>query len=272
MIDVPYSLSDNQYPTADLRLTRIYFPAGLQKMDGEAALQYVRTRHADSDFGRSNRQQQVLMAIREQAIGLELFARAPELIGDMKETVRTDLVFNEMIALANLGRDVKEEDIVRFNLWEEGLLSEHNPETEDDAYYLEADWAAVLDRSEGFFGNGTPPAGDTAGDDAGDEAPDLGVSVFVENATDIPLLAGNSAQILVDAGFEEVWPSDAREQHEFSVIEAPDSQMATARHIAELLGLPSSSIVSGQNGDGITVILGDDVPERLIPSSEQVSQ
>jgi len=268
-IDVPYELSDNQYPTDDLRLTRIYFPAGLQKMDGKRALQYVRTRHADSDFGRSERQQQVLMAIREQAHLLDLFRNATSLIDDMRDTIRTDLVFNEMLSLANLGRNVKAEDIVRFNLWEEGLLTEHN---DADAYYLTADWPAVLDRTRAVFGEGIPPPSDSAERVDLDSEPNLSTTVFVENATDIPLLAGNSAQILVDAGFEEVWPTDAREAHEFSVIEAPDTEMATARHIADLLGLSPSAIVPGGTADEITVILGQDVPEGLLPRSDQVSR
>ncbi|MEZ4572596.1 MAG: LCP family protein [Thermomicrobiales bacterium] len=146
VVDVDTQLTDNLYPTDDLRLTRVYFSAGLQKMDGETALQYVRTRHADSDIGRSERQQQVLMAIREQAISRDLITQAQSLIQDMKETVRTDLSFNEMLALANLGRNVQPDDIARLNLWEEGLLTEHLPEFDGDAYYLAADWDAVLVR------------------------------------------------------------------------------------------------------------------------------
>ncbi len=273
IIDVPNQLTDNLYPTDDLRVTRIYFPSGLQAMDGEEALQYVRTRHADSDFGRAERQQQVLLAIREQAISRDLITQAQPLIRDLQDTVRTDLNFNQMLALSNLGRQVAQDDIARLNLWDEGLLFEHMPEFEGDAYYLSADWGAVLAETEAFFGSGTLPAEDTADNpgeaDEGDF--DLGVSVFVENATDIPLLAGNSAQILVDAGFLEVWPSDARANQAASTIETPESQIATARHIADLLGLPGTAIVTGGSSDGITVILGEDVPDALVPDPEQVA-
>jgi LCP family protein required for cell wall assembly len=273
VVDVDSQLTDNQYPTRDLRLTRIYFPSGLQKMDGQTALEFVRTRHADSDFGRAERQQQVLMAIREQATALDLFSNAESLLRDMQDMVRTDLNFNHMMALANLGRQVNEQDIARLNLWSEGLLIEHLPEFEGDAYYLSADWTLVLERTAAFFSSGTAVAESeaTGQPEEQQQNPDLAIPVFVENATDIPQLAGNSAQILVDAGFEAVWPSDARESHETSVIETSDAEMTTARHIADLLGLPGTSIVTVSGMDGITVILGGDVPDALVPAVDQLA-
>lgn len=41
--------------------------AGISKMGGESALKYVRSRHGDSDFGRSRRQFEVLTAITKKA-------------------------------------------------------------------------------------------------------------------------------------------------------------------------------------------------------------
>lgn len=41
----------------------VEFQPGVQRMDGATALIYARTRHYDSDFGRSERQQQVIHAI-----------------------------------------------------------------------------------------------------------------------------------------------------------------------------------------------------------------
>lgn len=62
-IDVPRLIIDDAYPTPDFGFMRIEFQPGVQRMDGATALMYARTRHADSDFGRSERQQQVLHAI-----------------------------------------------------------------------------------------------------------------------------------------------------------------------------------------------------------------
>jgi LCP family protein required for cell wall assembly len=62
-IDVPTHIVDYEYPTEDFGTTVVEFERGLQHMDGQRALIYARTRHADSDFGRAERQQQVLRAI-----------------------------------------------------------------------------------------------------------------------------------------------------------------------------------------------------------------
>lgn len=67
---------------------RIAVLAGPQHLDGVHAMQYVRSRHGDleSDFGRSQRQQQVLLAIRQKAQQL-----APEDIPSMAQAIGGEL-------------------------------------------------------------------------------------------------------------------------------------------------------------------------------------
>lgn len=62
-IDVPRQIIDHSYPTADYRTMRVSFEQGVQHMDGERALIYARTRHADDDYRRTERQQQVVSAL-----------------------------------------------------------------------------------------------------------------------------------------------------------------------------------------------------------------
>ena len=56
-IDVPEAVIDHAYPTEDYGTMTLNIPAGLQRMDGERALQYARSRHSGSDFDRAERQQ-----------------------------------------------------------------------------------------------------------------------------------------------------------------------------------------------------------------------
>ncbi len=63
-IVVERPIHDDAYPTDDYGIITIDIPAGRQHMDGTTALEYARTRHQDSDFGRAERQQQVLAAVR----------------------------------------------------------------------------------------------------------------------------------------------------------------------------------------------------------------
>lgn len=93
-VDVPKRIVDETYPTDDYGTMRIEFVPGLQRLNGERALMYARTRHADNDFGRNLRQLQVIYAVIAElkargVIGWSsLFLDAPQLLaGTVKTTV-----------------------------------------------------------------------------------------------------------------------------------------------------------------------------------------
>jgi LCP family protein required for cell wall assembly len=112
LVDVERPLKDNEYPSFDYpHYERIYIPAGLQIMDGMTALRYVRSRHQDSDFGRQRRQQQVLLAVRERLLRLNMVPRLPQLISTLRDTVRTDMPLTEIVALAHIALEVTPERI-----------------------------------------------------------------------------------------------------------------------------------------------------------------
>ncbi|MEM6283317.1 MAG: LCP family protein [Chloroflexota bacterium] len=62
-INVPKDIVDYRYPTRNNGTQVVRFETGRQRMDGETALIYARTRHADDDYGRAERQQQVITAL-----------------------------------------------------------------------------------------------------------------------------------------------------------------------------------------------------------------
>jgi LCP family protein required for cell wall assembly len=62
-VDVPEAFSDSTYPTENNGYMTVSFTGGIQKMNGEKALQYARSRHTTSDFSRSLRQQIIIKAI-----------------------------------------------------------------------------------------------------------------------------------------------------------------------------------------------------------------
>lgn len=83
---------------------RIAVLPGPQHLDGEHAMQYVRSRHGDlqSDFGRSQRQQQVLLAIRQKSKQLapeDIPAIATAIGGELKTSISVSRV-TEMLPLA----------------------------------------------------------------------------------------------------------------------------------------------------------------------------
>ncbi|MGH2409317.1 MAG: LCP family protein, partial [Chloroflexota bacterium] len=93
---------DDLNPSGGLyAIRRFFIPAGPQHLDGVTALQYVRARHADliGDFGRSQRQQQVLLAIRKKLKSMDL-GMVPSLIQDMGDQFKSDLHIPDIVSLA----------------------------------------------------------------------------------------------------------------------------------------------------------------------------
>ena len=111
---VPFDIDDPTYPDMDYGFDPLFIPAGLQHLDGRTALKYVRTRHVDNDFGRAYRQQQVLLAARDKALGLGiagLLARAPELYARVEQGIRTDLSLEQIVQLAQAASGIDSENI-----------------------------------------------------------------------------------------------------------------------------------------------------------------
>ena len=111
---VPYDIDDPTYHDMNYGYDPLYIPAGLQHLDGRTALKYARTRHVDNDFGRAYRQQQVLLAARDKALGLGitgLLARAPELYKRVEQGIRTDLSMEQIVQLSQAASAIDSENI-----------------------------------------------------------------------------------------------------------------------------------------------------------------
>ena len=131
-VDVPKAIDDPAYPTDDYRTIKVHFDAGPQRMDGERALIYARTRHADSDFGRNQRQQQVLMALfqrmRERGV-LSQITSVDDYTNVLRDYIRTDFTKNEMLSFASLGPRLTAENINRYTIEPKMIVALREPAT-----------------------------------------------------------------------------------------------------------------------------------------------
>lgn len=114
-IDVTHPVVDDTYPNDTghganpndpFAYKRLYIPPGPQHLDGQTALDYVRSRHADlvGDIGRTQRQQQILEALKKKLTVTSVLTNLSQLIKDITGQVYTDLSEQEMLAFANFGR------------------------------------------------------------------------------------------------------------------------------------------------------------------------
>lgn len=131
-VDVPEALFDPAYPTEDYGTIEVRFRKGPQILDGERALIYARTRHADSDFGRNQRQQLVLMAIfnriRERGL-LQQLTSVDDYTGALRGYVKTDITTSEMLEVAGFARDVSTDDVLRYAIDSSVVVDLRDPAT-----------------------------------------------------------------------------------------------------------------------------------------------
>lgn len=125
-IEVENTLEDFKYPIFGMekaepyeaRFEHLYIPAGKQKMDGELALKYARSRHAfggeGSDFARSRRQQKIITATKDKLLSKNILFRPrliTNIIDEFQDHVSTNLKIWEIIKLWNIFKNTSKENI-----------------------------------------------------------------------------------------------------------------------------------------------------------------
>jgi LCP family protein required for cell wall assembly len=122
--DPTVSLYDEQYPDGHCGTMTIQFEPGEHELTGEEALQYARSRKSTSDFDRSRRQMEVLMAIREAGTSASIIPRVPKLISALRDTIDTDLSNKEVLSLARIARGMSTEDIITLRIDENAVYDD----------------------------------------------------------------------------------------------------------------------------------------------------
>lgn len=78
----------------------IHLDEGLQHLDGEEAIQFVRFRDSEGDAGRVRRQQAFMKACAERLSDPTVILKLPEIFSVAVNAIETDLTSSEMLAIA----------------------------------------------------------------------------------------------------------------------------------------------------------------------------
>jgi LCP family protein required for cell wall assembly len=106
-ITIRKSLYDSHYPLEDgSGWIQVSFKPGKYHLNGRMALAYARSRHQDSDYGRMHRQQEVLMALRNQMKPLCLVPRVGQLAKIAKASLWTNISAKSIPGLLELASRV----------------------------------------------------------------------------------------------------------------------------------------------------------------------
>lgn len=139
-----------------------HLSVGEHRLDGELALAYVRTRKGvgDSDFSRSRRQQQLLLALRQEITKPDTLTRIPELARAIGKTIDTNFPADRVGEFIDLALGLDTENVVQKVLGPPFARRAMGPEVLD--YRLRLDMSKLAALSIELFGDDSRYAEATA--------------------------------------------------------------------------------------------------------------
>lgn len=284
-VDVTEVIADDFYP-ADPDSSRTYDPfylsTGTHTFDGETALKYVRSRHNTSDFSRAARQQEVLQALKDQALSLGVLT-SPSKVKDVyfaiSNNFETNLSLTELLSLADFASDLEKDSIqsavISDAAYETGGFL-YTPEREEgDPYYLvpfAGDFSEFAQFAQVFLYH--PELSKDA------------VPIRILNGTKTESLAGLTKMMLVRYGFnvESYGNADDKDLERTQIYilpqssntEASKAEQVKVENTAKLLPLLidgeisadiAPSLAADSNAE-IVIVLGADFAEYYKEHSE----
>ena len=243
-INVPFNMNDRRYALNRRSFPSTRIPKGLQHMDGATALDYVRMPQPDAafDVGMMQRQQQVLLALKQQALQPQTFFQIPAIVNSMGSSLATNFPYDSVQPLAHALLSVRPSHI------HQAMLDTQNHTVTPYGNVLLPDWQHIRSIALHLF----PPGRLSTGGD-----------VEVLNGAGLQGQASRLADWLRQAGISVRGFSSATSfnyAHTQVLIKhgASKASMAVARAVAALLQVP---IVSGAvipSNAPIVVMIGHD--------------
>ncbi|MEU0675341.1 LCP family protein [Streptomyces sp. NPDC006172] len=267
---VPVCVSGDVYDTySHLKLSK-----GTHTLKGEAALQFVRSRHGfgdGSDLGRTVSQHIFLSAMirKFQSAGTLTDPAAVYRLADAAtEALTVDDGLGGVDKLIGLAADVNKVPTDRMTF----TTMQTAPDPDDDNRVVVAPgarslFAAIADDrplAAGSPGKPATPSGaapsPSASASGSGSASASGIAVTVENGSGITGRASDVATALTERGFSPgTTTANAPESAAATTLTYGTGQRAEAGTVAEALGLPASHLRQG-SGTGLTLVIGADWP------------
>ncbi|MCL4869970.1 MAG: LCP family protein [Anaerolineae bacterium] len=261
-ITVPETIDDLKYPDRCYGYDPFHIEAGTHQMDGQTALKYARTRATfGGDVDRAARQQQVVLAVRDKVLSLNMI---PQLIGQSLElwftfqnNVQTNMVPDQAIQLALLAQDIPRANIQTVVIDYTYVFNETTP---DGRQVLVPNRDKIRQLREQLF---APPAIPTPViENLPERAAAEQARVAVYNGTSQFGLAAATEAYLQrhNINVTEIGNADAATYRTTQIIDF-GSHPFTTRYLTQLMGIPPLNVSTGINPDGdydVLIIIGDD--------------
>ncbi|MCE5257589.1 MAG: LCP family protein [Chloroflexi bacterium] len=257
-IDVPRHIYDSAYPDNNYGTYVVEFQPGIQTMDGKRALEYARTRHDADDFDRMQRQQQVILAVRDKALSLDIpLSSIPELLRIAGDSISTDLTLREIVALAEMVKNLST-DGIRTAAVDSTMT--YSVTTLKGAMVQVADWEKVHTLVNELFPNSTPL--DATPDPTRSQIALEGARIELRNGSGVDSLGEQATLALRANGYNVIRYDSNSEfnQDASSIVVYTDKPYTLESLVSELGILPENiRLMSGSESDvDLIIILGKD--------------
>lgn len=245
---------------------------GVQVLPGDLALGYIRTRSTgEGDFGRAERQQQVLVSLQKKLVNTEIIPRlirkAPSLYRELSSHVETNLTLKQITTLAWALKDVDPQNIehrvVTQPLVEPTFNNLGQYILVPDTKKIRSVWDKICKQPANALPQPTdePSQGERI---AGENA-----QIAVLNGTSREGLAGETADYLSSQGLNISRVDNADNFTESTIIYDYTGNPATIQRILDLMEMSSNHLyhrAGGDQGEDIVIILGSDwIRENTLP-------
>lgn len=240
---------------------------GVQVLNGEIALAYARARNTEGgDFDRARRQQEVVMAIRNQMLRFDnlprMIANAPVLFRELSSGVRTNLSLDQAIRLAWFAKDIPEEAIKHAIIGPEQVNFFKTPDGLDALKPMPDKIREVRDQ---IFAD-TRLESPLANLPAAEQMKAEGARVRVLNGSSLPGLASQTMEVLQQQGVNVVETGNADTFYNYTALFDYSGKPYTLKFLVELMGINPNYLYNRydptQSVD-VVVIVGNDWVNKI---------
>jgi polyisoprenyl-teichoic acid--peptidoglycan teichoic acid transferase len=245
-VDVNCPLVENNF-IDDYGRVNLNFQPGVQQMDGVTALRYARSRYTTNDYDRSRRQRQVVLAMWDKAMSLNLLPKWPELFNQFRDSFQTDMGPVELTAMAWIGTQLQLDRVKSLAIDNHETTPWVSPAGED----------VLLPQAEKIHSLLVDFFSDSASSDQSFEAEEARVQIVSGNVQS----ANVAAVSLKRQGFNVTNPQAAPTLAATSSITAFRNKPVTVQHLVDALRINPNNVkfVNAPSSPvDIQVILGRD--------------
>jgi LCP family protein required for cell wall assembly len=259
-VDVPETIKID--PLGDNNTKKL--KPGRYNLPGDLALAYVRARKTEGgDFDRAQRQQQVILSIRDRILEYELLpilvGKAPTLYNELSSGIRTNLNLDQAIKLAWLAIQVPEGNIKQGAIGSDHITFAKSPDGTQDV--LKPLTEKIRELRDEIFTETGPASPVAISMDPAELVKTEGARVSVLNGSYTAGLAARTTEYLQAQGINVVQTANSDQYATYTEITFYNGKPYTTQFLVDLMQISPFRIrhfFDPASQADIVIILGDD--------------